>query len=148
MKIILLQDLARLGKRGEVKEVADGFALNVLIAKNQAVRATPAELSKWKQLEDKKTYQKELLQSSFLKLIHELQGKKLTIEGLKHDKGHLFAAIGKESVAEAIFKATGLSVHPNQIVLKTPLKTLGEHSFELEQNDKKSSIAIELLGKK
>lgn len=148
MKVILLQDIAKLGYRGEVKEVADGFATNVLIRKKQAVQVTPSELAKWKQLQDKKQYEKDLAESSFARLAEELKSTKLVIENIKHDNNHLFAAIGKDAIVDAIFKATKLSINPQQIVFTSPLKTIGEHTFTLVQGEKKATVAITLIGKK
>ena len=69
MKVILLRDIARLGQRGEIKEVAEGYAINVLIKKGDALMATPAELAKWKQKEEAKIHKKELAINTFTQLV-------------------------------------------------------------------------------
>ncbi len=143
MKVILLKDLAKLGKRGEVKEVADGYAVNVLIKKGDALQATPSELSKWKAKEDAKKHKKELESNTFVRLIDALRQKKLVIKNKKHDeKGQLFASVKAEDIADAIFDLVSLSVDPKQILLKEHIKTLGVHYFEIKQGEMKERVEV------
>ena len=145
MKIILLKDTAKLGKRGEVKEVADGYAINVLIKKGNALQATPGELAKWKAKEDSKTHKQELVSNLFVQLSDTLHKSALVITGKKYDaKGQLFAQIKDVDVADSIFAITKLSVDPKQITLPNPIKSLGKHAFILKQGAKSESFSIEV----
>jgi large subunit ribosomal protein L9 len=145
MKVILLKDIAKLGKRGEVKEVADGYAINVLIRKNDALMATPSELSKWKAKEASKQHKKELATNTFVQLVDMLQKEPIVITGKKADpKGQLFAQVKDTDIADAIFKATQFSVDPKQIIISTPIKSIGTHKIELKQGEQKASIAVEV----
>ncbi len=145
MKIILLKDTAKLGKRGEVKEVADGYAINVLIKKGNALQATPGELAKWKAKEDSKTHKQELVSNLFVQLSDTLHKSALVITGKKCDaKGQLFAQIKDIDIADAIFTVTKLSVDPKQIVLLVPIKSVGKHSFTLKQGTKTETFSIEV----
>lgn len=145
MKIILLKDIAKIGKRGEVKEVADGYAMNVLIKKEMALMATPSELMKWKQKADSQNHKKELATNTFVQLIDKIRNEKIVITGKKADaKGQLFAAIHEEDIADAIFKVTSLSVDPKQIILTSIIKSLGSHTVEIKQGTQKETIAIEV----
>ena len=143
MKIILLRDITRLGQRGDIKEVADGYAMNVLIKKGDAIQATPAELTKWKQKEEVKKYKKELETSAFAQLIDTLHREKIIISGKKADtKGQLFAQIKEGDVAEAIFKVTTVSIDPKQIIIETHIKSLGTHAVLLKQGTRQEKIDI------
>ena len=143
MKIILLQDIAKLGKRGTVAEVADGYALNVLIKKGQALQATASELTKWKQQEEAKRYKKDIITNTFLQLIERLGQEKVVITGKKADaKGQLFAQVKESDIADAIYTATKFSIDPKQITLLNQIKSLGVHSAILKQGDQKKSISI------
>ncbi len=145
MKVILLKDIAKMGKRGEVKEVADGYAINVLIKKGDALMATPSELAKWKSKEDAKNHKKELATSTFATLVDTLNRTNLVITNKKHDtKGQLFAAVKEVDIAEAIFVAVRLSVDPKQILITKPIKSIGNHTFELKQGNKKEHINLEV----
>ncbi len=143
MKVILLKDIAKLGRRGEVKEVADGYAINVLIRKGDALMATPSELSKWKAKEDSKQHKKELATNTFVQLVDMLQKEPIVISGKKADgKGQLFAQVKDVDIVDAIFKSTQFSVDPKQVLLSSPIKSVGRHSFILKQSDKKEAIPL------
>lgn len=145
MKVILLKDMAKLGKRGEVKEVADGYAINVLIKKEQAIQATPGELARWKAKEDSTKHKKELATNTFVQLIDKIRNEKIMITGKKHDeKGQLFAQIKEADIMDAIFALTAFSIDPKQIIIATPIKSIGTHTVELKQGVQKERIAIEV----
>lgn len=145
MKVILLKDMTKLGKRGDVKEVADGYAVNVLIKKGDALQATPTELAKWKQKHDAKQHKKDLASSLFLQLIDQLRKEVVVIASKKADqKGQLFAQVKEVDIADAIFTLTKLSIDPKQIHIPTPIKSLGIHQVELTQGTDKQIIAIEV----
>ena len=132
-----------MGKRGEVKEVADGYATNVLIKKGQALMATPSELSKWKSKEDSKQHKKELQTNMFAVLVDMLHKNPISIAGKKHDaKGQLFAQVKEVDIASAIFSSTKLSVDPKQIILNQPVKSLGKHLFDLKQGERRERLEL------
>lgn len=145
MKVILLKDISKLGKRGEVKEVAEGYAINVLIKKGDALHATPGELSKWKAKEDAKNHKKELATSTFAVLVDALRKKELVIANKKHDeKGQLFASVKESDIADIIFSTVNFSIDPKQIIIDTPIKSLGKHIFILKQGEKKESVELKV----
>lgn len=143
MKIILLRDIARLGHRGEVKEVAEGYAMNVLIKKGDAIHATPSELAKWKSKEESKLHKKELATSIFAQLINTLRQSEIIITGKKADsKGQLFASIKEGDIAEAIYTVAKISVDPKQISIAHPIKSLGSYTVSIKQGDKREAVQI------
>lgn len=145
MKVILLKDIAKMGKRGDVKEVADGYAINVLIKKGMALMATPSELLKWKQKADSQNHKKELQTNTFVQLIDKIRHEKIVITGKKSDaKGQLFAAIHPDDIADAIFKVTHFSIDPKQITITDIIKSLGVHTVEIKQGAQKEKIMIEV----
>lgn len=145
MKVILLKDMAKLGKRGEVKDVAESYAINVLIRKGDALQATPAELSKWKQKKESKEYKKELETNLFLQIGDKLKQKPLLINNKKADaKGQLFAQIRQEDIAASIFDTTNISIDHKQVVIPTPIKSIGSHVVYLKQGDKNVTINVNI----
>jgi large subunit ribosomal protein L9 len=146
MKVILLKDIAKMGKRGDVKEVADGYAINVLIKKGDALMATPSELSKWKAKEDAKKHKKDLATSTFAVLVDALSHTSIVVTGKKHDeKGQLFASVKDTDIADAIFDAVKVSVDPKQINIEKPIKSVGKHFFELQQSEKKEILELVVM---
>ncbi len=146
MKIILLKDISRLGKRGEIKEVADGYAMNVLIKSAQAIRATPEELTKWKQKEEAQKRKKELATTIFSQLLDKLNKEQVKITGKKADqKGQLFAQVKETDITEMIFKSTNISIDPHQVIIPTPIKSVGVHTVELKQGTRKEKFKINVI---
>lgn len=146
MKVILLKDTAKLGKRGEVKEVADAYAINVLLRKGGAVQATPGELAKWKAKEDAKVRQKETSLNTFHALVDALRATEVVIKDKKRDqKGQLFAHIRDTDIADAIFDAVHLSVDPKQITITTTIKSVGEHTVQIKQGAKVADIKVKVV---
>lgn len=135
--------MAKLGKRGEVKEVAESYAINVLIKKGDALQATPAELSKWKQKKESKEYKKELETNLFLQIGDKLKKTPVIINTKKADtKGQLFAQIRNEDIAQSIFDIMSISIDPKQVVIPKPIKSLGDHVVYLKQGNKTLTINI------
>ncbi len=151
MKVIFIQNVAKHGKINEVKEVADGFAVNVLIPKKQAIMATPQAI---KNLEDKKKtkeFKQVLDKNMFLRAILDLQktldedsNGALILEGLKRDgKGNLFSQVKENNIVDAIYGKIKISLNPSQIILpKDPIKKLGEYEIEVKDKDNKRKIKV------
>jgi large subunit ribosomal protein L9 len=154
MKVIFIQNVAKHGKINEIKEVADGFAMNVLIPKKQAVMATPQAI---KNLEDKKKnkeFKQEIDKNLFLRAMVDLQKTLdedskgfLILEGFKHDaKGNLFSQIKDSDIVDAIYKKIKISLNKDQVILgKEPIKKLGE--FEIEVKDRENKRKLKILVK-
>lgn len=152
MKIIFIQNVAKHGKIGDIKEVADGFALNVLIPKKQAIIATTQAIKNLETEKKTKINKLELTKNLFLQMTksleERLQDKKdnqgrLEIEGHKHDKGNLFSAISEQDIVDAIFKILNISLNPSQIVLpKEKIKKHGEYQIQLKDRENTKNINI------
>lgn len=151
MKVIFIQNVAKQGRVGEIKEVADGFAVNVLIPKKQAVIATPGAIKKIEAEKKNKKIKQELDKNLFHQALNDLQkildektNGILEILGHKNDgKGNLFSQVKEVDIAEAIFSLTGISLNPSQIILpKEPIKKIGEYEIEIKEKDLKKKIKI------
>lgn len=151
MKVIFIQNVAKQGRVGEIKEVADGFAVNVLIPKKQAVIATPGAIKKIEAEKKNKKIKQELDKNLFHQALNDLQkildektNGILEILGHKNDgKGNLFSQVKEVDIAEAIFSLIGISLNPSQIILpKEPIKKIGEYEIEIKEKDLKKKIKI------
>ncbi|MEK7609584.1 MAG: 50S ribosomal protein L9 [Patescibacteria group bacterium] len=147
MKIILLKDIAKLGKKFDTKEVSDGHAINLLIPQGLAIAATKDAVKRIEvqklALEGERKIHQELL----VKNIEGLKDIILTIISKANDKGHLFAGLHKEAIAIEIEKQTRLQVDPDFIQLEHPLKEVGEHTIEVKGGGKsvKFKVVIEKI---
>jgi len=147
MKVILLRDVAKIGRRYEVVEVPDGFALNKLIPQKLAETATPAGLKKIEQLKQKTAAEKgEKLKE--LEIIKEkLTNKKITIKAETNEKGHLFKAVSVKEIIESV-KDLEISLSEENLVIKEPIKALGDHKIFLKAVDKEIEIILEVISNK
>lgn len=142
MKVVLLKDVAKIGKRYDVKNVADGHALNMLIPRGLAEVATAqalkrAEISRLG-LEVDKKIQADLL----AKNISALESVKIEVKGKANEKGHLFAGIHKEEIVKLLKAQAHIDVLPEYIVLEHPLKEVGDHTISLEVSGKKAKFVV------
>lgn len=130
MKIILLDDVTSLGRRGEVRDVADGYARNYLLPQKLALHATPANM---KNLEGIKARQ----ESRANKMKADAQAVAQTIESLHFtqsrqasDEAKLFGSVGRADIA-TFLSQNGVEVERRRIALDEPIKTLGEFSVPI-----------------
>jgi len=131
MRIILLQDIDNLGKKWEVKEVADGYARNFLFPKNLAKPATPAEIVESERLlaEREERSQKELERVE--DLVARLDGYELKMKTKVGEEGQLFASISAQKITSALSEQ-GFAVAEKQIRLENPIKEIGEYSVQID----------------
>ena len=117
MKIILLEDVKKLGKAGDVVEVADGYAANYLFPRNLAQEATKSGLKQVKQkqkaLENKRRKQKQ----QAIELGKKLSASNIVIQAKSGEQGKLFGSITSKDISEAIKKQHKLDVDKRKIAL-------------------------------
>ena len=142
MKIILLKDVQKVGRRFDIKNVAEGYALNFLIPRGLASIATPQAVAKI-ETEKKKAQAEEKIQEELLaKNLDTIKGLTLKLKEKANDKGHLFAGITKEILATEILKATRLNIDLGFIKLDKPIKEVGEHKVTIEALHKKAEFTV------
>lgn len=132
MKIILLKDISKLGRKYEVKNVSDGYALNMLIPQGQAIAATADALKRVEADRAKAEGERKVQEELVIKNLEGLKDATITISGKANDKGHLFAGLHKEAIAAEILKQTRLQIDPSFIELAHPLKEIGEHTLDIK----------------
>lgn len=136
MKVILLEDVRKVGKKGELIEVKDGFARNVLFRKNQAVEATNDAIN---QLElekkaDKKRRQEELEEAKALG--QKIKDMTVTIPIKTGEGGRVFGSVSSKEIIKAVKQQHALEVDKKKLVLKEPLKSLGTHIIPIKLHPK------------
>jgi large subunit ribosomal protein L9 len=142
MKVILLQDVRKVGKKYEVKNVADGYALNMLIPQKMAEAATPQAMKHLEKLKVADETQRKINEKLLAQNLKALNDARVEIQEKVNEKGHLFAGLHKEEIAKAVKEQTRLDVLPDFIVLDRPIKELGEHKIEVKVGDKSASFTL------
>jgi large subunit ribosomal protein L9 len=126
MKVIFLKDVPK-GKRGEIKEVADGYARNFLFPKGMALPATPSATKEAKLLLDKNVEHQARQHEEQSKMAQELEGKELHFKAKAGAKGRLHGSITSANIAEELSRITGLEIDKKRVEIDEPLHQLGSH---------------------
>lgn len=131
MKVILLQDVKKLGKKGDVINSSDGYARNYLFPRKLAEEATDSNLHILNNKNEKERKQKLAEVEAAQKLASELKGKEITIKAKTGDSGKLFGAITSKDVAELIKAQYKVEVDKKKIVMDT-IKLAGVHEIDVK----------------
>lgn len=129
MKVILLQDVPGTGKKGEVKEVKDGFARNCLIGKKLAVEATNANLNLLDGQKASAQHKIDVDTANAKTIAEKLSGKTLTLAAKAGANGKLFGSITSKDISALIKKELGCDVDKKKIV-SGDIKAFGTYEVE------------------
>lgn len=147
MKVIFLKNVDKIGKAGEIKNVADGFALNFLLPKKMAEAATEQRIKKTKNQENKKTMAEEGKEKENSKLLEKLSGLKLEIRAKASDNGKLFAGLSAEDIAKELKTQKNIAVAARFVKLEKHIKEVGEYEVEIFLGkDKRQNITVMVNG--
>ncbi|MGL4362071.1 MAG: 50S ribosomal protein L9 [Cellulosilyticaceae bacterium] len=136
MKVILTQDVKKVGKKGELLEVKDGYARNALFPKGLAVEANAVNLNN-KKLEDRATDKKKQQELDAALAIKEtIHDKKIELPIKVGEGGRVFGSITTKEIGEAIQKTFNVSVDKKKISLSQPIKALGSKTVEVKLHPK------------
>ena len=130
MKVLLIKDVKSLGKKGEVKEVKDGYGKNFLIGKGFAKHATPEVLKQWEeeQAQLKAALEEEIATANKIKEV--LNSSKFIIKHKVGANGHLIGSITNKEISQAIKEQANIEIDKKAIILKTKIKSIG--TFEAD----------------
>jgi large subunit ribosomal protein L9 len=142
MKVILLKDIKGVGKKHEIKEVAEGHALNMLIPRGMAKVATPSAVVRVEQEKAKDALNKIVHEDLILKNLKQLSELIIHIKEKANPKGHLFAGVHTEEIAMLVKKESQLDLDPSWIELDKPLKTTGEYEIVVKVQDKTATFKL------
>jgi large subunit ribosomal protein L9 len=142
MKVILLKDVPKVGKKYDIKNVAEGYALNLLIPKGLAQIATAQAEKNIEVMKQKDMVEKKVQGELLLKNLEVIKTLVLNIKEKANDKGHLFAGITKERLVEEIIKTARLNLDVDSIKLDKPIKEVGEHEVTVEVLGKSAKFKV------
>ncbi len=140
----MLKDVAKVGRKYETKDVAEGYALNLLIPKGLAIAATSDAVKRIGLEILKDEGEKKLHHELLMKNLKELDGATITMKEKANDKGHLFAGVHKAELIPEIQKQTRIQVDESHIVLEKPIKEIGKHEIVIKVGDKKASFTLDI----
>ncbi len=132
MKVILLQDVDGLGKAGDLKDVADGYARNYLLPRHLAAGATPTLLANHKQHIAAQQRKQSKLTEESSKLAEKLAQVTLTFKARVGKQGRLYGSITSQDIALGLRETEGLTVDRRLIVMNSPIRALGSYPISVK----------------
>jgi len=130
MKVLLLQDVYKLGRAGDVKKVANGYGRNYLIPQGLAVLATPGAMAQSERIRVEADKQRAILNEEMSGVAEQLQGVTLTFPARASETGRLYGSINTRMIADAISEKVGVEISHRQIDSQ-PLRMIGEHNVNI-----------------
>ncbi len=132
MKVILTQDVKNQGKKGDVIEVSDGYARNMIIKKKLGVEATPKALNdlKLRKKNDEKVMAENLAQAK--EFANEIAGWTIEVRIKTGEGGRAFGSVSSKEIAEAAKTQYGKDIDKKKIVLEEPIKNLGTYEVKIK----------------
>lgn len=130
MKVLLIKDVYKVGRAGDVKKVADGYGRNFLIPQGMAVLATPGAMKTAERIRQKATERRTILNDEMSTVADALKNIQLTFGARAGETGKLYGSITSQEIADAIQQKTGHIIKRQQLDMQ-PLRTLGEHTVRI-----------------
>jgi len=146
MKVILLQDVANVGRRFEVKEVPNGHALNMLIPRRMAEPATPENLKRIEARSAHTAAESAASAETFADVASRIEGTTQTLAIEANEQGHLFKGIKAADIA-AFLTGQGFPVVVEQVVHEDPIKETGQHAITLAAGDARATFTLAVVAK-
>ena len=126
MKVLLLKDVYKLGRAGDVKKVANGYGRNYLIPQGLAVLATSGALKQADRIRTEANKQRAVLNQEMSGLAEQLQSVKLAFPVRASETGRLYGSVNTRMIAESLSEKLGVEISHRQIDAQ-PLRTIGSH---------------------
>lgn len=142
MEVLLLQDIAGVGKKNDLLAVGDGFALNFLLPQRQALVATPTVRRRYAEEIRKRAEEREREKQTKAELVQGISGKEVRIARKVTKTGKLYAAISEKVIAEELKKLCGLTVESSAIQIADPIKTTGAFEVILKFGEQEEKVRV------
>lgn len=129
MRVIFLKDVRSIARKGEVKNVSNGYARNFLLPQGLAKLATESEIKQIGEQKEADAKSREEHIVALKQLGTELMGREFIFEVASAEKGEIFGSVGERDIKKALETA---NIEIQKVFLEKPLKTLGAHEIEIE----------------
>ena len=131
MKVILKEDVKRIGKAGELITVSDGYARNYLFPRGLAIEATSGELKNLKAKQEKEENRVKKQEKEAKNAADKLKDEIIIVKAKVGEGGRLYGSVTNKDIADAIKASTGYDVDKRKIEITEQVKTLGEYSARI-----------------
>ena len=144
MKVILLDNIAKIGKKFELRDVSNGHALNFLIPRGLAKIATKKAIKDLEILKKSEEKKEEEKTKHLIENIKKLKNSTVDILAKINKDGGLFAKIDKEDIINAIKDQKALDIEPENIILEKPIKKAGGYTLEIKVDSESAKFKLRI----
>jgi len=146
MRLILTSDVGLLGKRGDVVDVANGYARNYLLPKKLAIPANEGALEQAEAVREARIEAERRARELAENLAQQLVGTRVVIAAQAGDEGQLYGSINLADIVEGIHRFTGVRLEKGQIAVDRPIKAIGLHEIQIElHHDVEFPITLDVI---
>ncbi len=145
MKVLFLKDVGGVGRRDEVKDVSDGFAMNSLIPRGQAIQATPERLKEWESRKKVRAASAAEEDAQWANLVRHLHGANITVSARANEQGTLYQQLSMDAIAEGLKHEYGVDVPPDALALNAPIRSVGESHVELRRGEHRARFMVTVV---
>ncbi|HUQ41595.1 MAG TPA: 50S ribosomal protein L9 [Candidatus Limnocylindrales bacterium] len=143
MRVILKREVPGLGRPGDVKDVADGYAQNFLLPKGLVIEATASEMKHLAQERQAEKLRKDRAHTDAEELAERLSKIRLVFRLKAGEHGKTFGSVTNKDIAEALKKDQRIEIDRTKIHLPDPIKTIGAHSVEIRlMTDVRAKVTV------
>jgi large subunit ribosomal protein L9 len=135
MKLILTSDVDELGKRGDVVDVAEGYARNFLLPRKKAVKANEGALAQAEAIREARVEAERKAKEDAERLATQLVGSRVVIAAQAGDEGQLYGSISPADVVEGVKRFTGIELDRASLEITRPIKAIGLHEINIKLHD-------------
>lgn len=148
MQVVFLQNIKNIARKGDIKNVKDGYYFNFLLPRKLAVQATPAKVKEMESMRQKQAMEKEKVMEQAAEVIEKLKGLKVSIKAKSHgDK--LYGSITEKEISEAIAKEAKVELEPKYLKLSEHIKVAGTYEIPVNLSEEyKTTVTITIKGEK
>ncbi len=131
MKLILISDVGELGKRGDVVDVADGYARNFLLPKKKAVKANDGALAQAESIREARVEAERKAKDEAEKIATQLVGTRVVLAAQAGDEGQLYGSVSVADVVEGIRRFAGVDLDKKHVEIPKAIKSIGLHEVNV-----------------
>lgn len=131
MKVILIQDVHKVGKKGDLVEVSDGYARNFLFKKGLAEEGTSGKIKEWHEQQQARRNREAKLERQAIETKKKIGGKKVTVRMSAGEEGRLFGSVTSQQIASAVEGQLAVEVDKKDIRLDEPVRQTGRYPFKI-----------------
>lgn len=142
MKVVLLQDVPKIGKKYEVKEVSAGYASNFLLPRKLAVAASEKAIKEAEVKHAAILAERKIQDDLIAKNVAGLKDIKIVLEEKANETGHLYSKVSAKEISAALKSQHHLDIPEQYIDLAEPIKSVGEHQLSVAISDKQATFTV------